>query len=79
MGMDDLSSALDVETELQLWKRRAGLRDAACLVVSRHRAAYRQADKIFVLKDGHLEAEGSLAELLESSREMQRLWEQQPA
>jgi ATP-binding cassette subfamily B protein len=75
--MDDLSSALDVETEEQLWKRLGEMRDTTCLVVSHRRAAYRQADKIIVLKDGKVEAEGTLAELLKVSPEMQLLWEQQ--
>jgi len=77
--MDDLSSALDVETEEQLWQRLADMRDTTCLVVSHRRAAYRQADNIIVLKDGRVEAEGTLSELLKTSPEMQRLWEQQPA
>ncbi len=76
--MDDLSSALDVETEEQLWKRLGEMHDTTCLVVSHRRAAYRQADKIIVLKDGKVEAEGALAELLKVSPEMQLLWEQQP-
>jgi len=77
--MDDLSSALDVETEEQLWQRLAEMRDTTCLIVSHRRAAYRQADRIIVLKDGRLEAEGTLNELLNSSPEFQRLWEQTPA
>jgi len=75
--MDDLSSALDVETEELLWRRLAGLQGKTCLVVSHRRAAYLQADQIIVLKDGRVAAEGSLAELLRTSPEMQRLWEQQ--
>ncbi|MFT3893659.1 MAG: ABC transporter ATP-binding protein [Anaerolineales bacterium] len=76
--MDDLSSALDVETEEKLWKRLSEMQDVTCLVVSHRRAAYRQADTIIVLKDGQVEAQGTLTSLLENSEEFQRLWEQMP-
>ena len=45
-----------------------------CLVVSHRRAALRRADHILVLKDGHVQDEGSLEELLLRCEEMQRLW-----
>lgn len=53
--IDDLSSALDAETEAELWQRLfARGRDVTCLVVSHRPAALRRADQVLVLEGGRI-------------------------
>jgi ATP-binding cassette subfamily B protein/ATP-binding cassette subfamily C protein len=68
---DDLSSALDVETERELWARLFAERaDVTCLVVSHRRAALERADQVLVMDAGRIVDRGTFAELLARSPEL---------
>jgi ATP-binding cassette, subfamily B, bacterial len=71
---DDLSSALDVETELALWSRIFVNRNEqennpwtpTCLVVSHRSSVLRRANQVIVLKAGRIEAQGKFDEIFSS-------------
>jgi ATP-binding cassette subfamily B protein len=73
---DDVSSALDVETERVLWERlfreRSGV---TSLVVSHRHPALQRADQIVVMHQGKVAAIGRLNDLLATSPEFRALWE----
>jgi ATP-binding cassette subfamily B protein len=77
---DDLSSALDVETERLLWERLFAERaEATSLVVSHRRQALQRADQIVVLEEGRIAAAGTFAELAATSLAFRSLWNDEPA
>ena len=71
---DDLSSALDLHTEAELWRRLLAQREVTCLVVSHRRAALERADQILLMEDGQVVDRGRLGELLKRSELMGSLW-----
>lgn len=62
--LDDVTSALDAETETRLWGelRASGV---ACLVATHRRAVLESADRVVVLEGGRVVASGTPAEVLE--------------
>ncbi|MGY0070440.1 ATP-binding cassette domain-containing protein [Streptomyces sp. QTS137] len=71
--LDDVSSALDPETEHLLWER---LLDGThtVLAVSHRPALLRAADRVVVLEEGRVEASGTFDEVMATSAEMGRIW-----
>jgi ATP-binding cassette subfamily B protein len=72
--VDDVSSALDVDTEALLWDRLFAREGVTSLVVSHRRPALQRADQIIVMDGGRIAAIGTLAELMESSPLLRNLW-----
>lgn len=72
--IDDLASALDAGTERVLLDRLGERRGGTFLVASHRPRVLERADRIIVLRDGAVHAEGTLRELLERSEEMRELW-----
>jgi len=63
--IDDISSALDIETEQQLWQRFAQIRaDVACVVVTHRPQVMQMADEIIILDAGVMRARGTYTQLL---------------
>jgi ATP-binding cassette subfamily B protein len=72
--LDDLSSALDVDTERLLWDRLFAHPDVTTLVVSHRRPALQRADQVIVMDGGRVIGQGTLHELLQTSSQMRDLW-----
>jgi ATP-binding cassette subfamily B protein len=74
--LDDSTSALDVKTEIKLL---TALRDYSCTIflITQKVSSAREADKILLLEDGVLIAEGSHDELIKTSSLYQKIYHSQ--
>ncbi len=77
--VDDLSSALDVETERMLWERLAEMPGVTVLAVSHRRAALARATHILVMEDGRIAAQGDRETLLATSETFREMWQLEDA
>lgn len=66
--LDEATSALDADTEAAIAETLNDFRGKATIVVIAHRlATVKQADRVFVVADGEIVAEGKFADLMKSN------------
>jgi ATP-binding cassette subfamily B protein len=76
--LDDSTSSVDVETETKIQEALEGLmRDRTSFVIAQRISTVLTADKILVLEDGQIAAQGTHAELLFSSPIYREIYESQ--
>ena len=74
---DEATSALDMELERRLFSNLASLRSARTILAITHRLTMAAiADRVLVLRDGHLVEDGSSASLVAAGGEFSRLQRQ---
>jgi ATP-binding cassette subfamily B multidrug efflux pump len=84
--LDDSTSSVDVETEMKIqaaiheWMRPradSSIPAGICFVVAQRMSTVLKADKIIVLEEGHIAAQGTHRELLQSSQAYQEIYSSQ--
>jgi len=76
--LDDSTSAVDVETETKLQDAiRASMEGTTCVVVAQRISTVLNADKILVLDEGRVVAEGTHRQLLRSSPVYREIYDSQ--
>ena len=76
MVFDDVSSALDIETEKQLWQALADRKDLTYLVITNRWGVIMGADKVLVMNGGRVIAQDTPDELIRTSPELRAILEE---
>lgn len=75
---DEATSALDPESEYRIQENLEKIAEGRSMIIVAHRlSTLRHADRIIVMEDGRIEAQGAHKELLMSSPIYRNLWEKQ--
>jgi ABC-type multidrug transport system fused ATPase/permease subunit len=73
---DEATSALDNETQLSIQQAIANLqKDYTILIIAHRLSTIKNCDKILLISDGKVEAEGSHEQLLKKSKTYRELYE----
>ena len=76
--LDDSTSAVDSTTEAEIRRSfRENLKDTTVIIIAQRISSVRYADKIVILEDDHIAAEGTHEELMESSPIYQEIYASQ--
>ena len=75
--VDDLSSALDINTEQTIWRNLPHYSNTV-VMVSHRQQAFQMADQILLMDQGRIIHRGTYQELLATSEAFRALWEQTP-
>ena len=74
---DDSTSAVDMATEAKIRANLASIPGVTCIIIAQRITSVMDADEIIVLDDGHLHAQGTHAELLETDTIYQEIYASQ--
>ena len=74
---DDSTSAVDMATEAKIRANLASTPGVTCIIIAQRITSVMDADEIIVLDDGHLHAQGTHAELLETDTIYQEIYASQ--
>ena len=62
--LDDSTSALDMETEYEIWQELSKQKNVAKMVIAHRISTVKNADEIIILENGKIAERGTHAELL---------------